>query len=198
MTAGGASVVRSTSHDLSIADTVTIDGIRCLTAERLILEAPLFAFTKGELENAIDAAIRLRSVHERRLRSAVEARERLTTHRRRLLPDALIDMGGESTLERRFLALVRQAGLPRPTMRRVVSEGSCIVARVDALFAGGLVVELEGHATHSSRLQRQHDEARRTSLVLRGLRVITFTYADLIGRPDWCSISSAGRSRDRV
>ncbi len=185
VTTGPGCVVRSTSQSLSIADTVTIGGLRCLTAERLILEAPLFDFSGRELENAIDSAIRMRLVDEARLRTRVLERQCDASKGCRQLVAALVDTGGESCLERWFLAIVRRGGLPRPTMRRVWRDGSRTIARVDATFPGNLVVELEGHATHSTRRQRQHDEERRTALVLRGLRVITFTYADVRDRPEW-------------
>ncbi len=38
--------VGSTSLEITRADSMTINGIRCLTAERLILDAPLFGFSK--------------------------------------------------------------------------------------------------------------------------------------------------------
>ncbi|HQV58923.1 MAG TPA: hypothetical protein PKV27_12980 [Ilumatobacteraceae bacterium] len=47
---------------------------------------------------------------------------------------------------------------------------SRLVARVDWVFPSGLIVELEGHATHSTRAQRTEDEGRRTELTLRGER----------------------------
>jgi len=59
------------------------------------------------------------------------------------------------------------------------------VARVDAFFPGGLIVEVAGHGTHSNRRDIQRDEQRRTELTLRGYRVITFTYDDIRDRPDW-------------
>lgn len=99
--------------------------------------------------------------------------------------EALVDTGGERRLERWFLRLVREAGLPRPEMRAVCRADGGFAARLDARFPDTLVVELEGHQTHSSRLQRQHDEARRTELVLLGLRVLVFTYLDIRDRPGW-------------
>ena len=71
---------------------------------------------------------------------------------------------------------------PAKRLREVISK---LQRSVDAFFPGNLVVELAGHGTHSSRLQRQRDEQRRTELTLRGLRVITFTYEDVRDRPDW-------------
>lgn len=176
----------STSDPLRPGDVVSLDGLRGASAERLIVDAPLFGFRRAEIENAIDSAIRLRLADEQRLRSRVA--ERSSSHQRnsRGLVDALVDSGGESHLERRFLALLRAAGLPRPVTQRVFRSGSRLIARVDAIFPDeALVVELAGHATHSSRRQRQLDEQRRTELTLAGQRVITFTYDDLDERPSW-------------
>lgn len=177
-------VVHTTGRPLGASDTVVIDGIRCLSAERLIVESPLFGFTVAETENAIDSAVRGKRVHEQRLRKAVLESLRPGVAGEQLR-EALIDTGGESRLERWFLAIVRRGGLARPTMRVAVRSQGGWAARLDALFPGRLVIELEGHATHSLRRQRQHDEERRTKLILKGYRVITFTYNDVRDRPDW-------------
>jgi hypothetical protein len=177
-------VAHATSRPLGFDDVVMIDGIRCLTAERLIVESPLFGFTQAETENAIDSAIRARKAHEGGLRQRVLEVVGPGVAGA-MLRDALIDTGGESRLERWFLGITRRGRLPPPRMRVVVRAGNGFSARLDASFPGNLVVELEGHATHSSRRQRQHDEERRTRLTLQGLRVIVFTYLDVRDRPDW-------------
>lgn len=177
-------LVRTTGRQLGSGDAVTIRGVRCLGAERLILEAPRFDFTATEIENAIDSAIRAKKVFEPHLRDRVLNSVRPGSGRS-AVREALQDTGGESRLERWFLAIVRTGGLPRPAMRVVVHADRRFAARLDAAFPGGLVIELEGHATHSSRRQRQHDEERRTALTLQGYRVIVFTYNDVRDRPDW-------------
>jgi hypothetical protein len=178
-------LVCSTRRALSRADMVTIRGFRCLTAERLILESPQFKFTVAETENAIDSAIRLRLVAEQRLRTRVIDEHCSGLNGSRLLLDALVDTGGESRLERWLLRLVREAGITRPMLQKTYRDGTRVVARVDAYFPGGLVVEVSGHGTHASRRQLQTDAQRRTELTLRGLRVVTFTYEDVRDRPDW-------------
>ncbi|MCU1366915.1 MAG: hypothetical protein JWN39_2554, partial [Ilumatobacteraceae bacterium] len=177
--------VASTEMHLDISDTITMEGTRCLSAQRLILDAPLFDFSRTEIENAIDSAIRLKLVSEQRLRSAVVARHRRGINSGRALLDALVDTGGESRLERWFLAIVRRAGLPRPELQKVWRAGSRTVARVDAFFEGGLIVEVAGHGTHATRRQRQVDEQRRTELTILGNQVITFTHDDVRDRPSW-------------
>lgn len=178
-------VVRSTRRPLGRGDTVTVAGIRCLNPERLILEAPLFHFTQSETENAIDSAIRERLVSEGRLRDRVVAWHDSRIKGSRQLLEAMTDTGGESRLERAFLAIVRRAALPRPELRKVWRDGARTLARIDATFPGGLLVELEGHRTHSTRRQRASDEERRTAMTLRGQRFIVFTYIQVRDKPGW-------------
>ena len=182
---GSSGAVRSTSLPIGKDDTHRVEGMPVLRAERLILEAPLFGFTREETENAIDSAIRMRLVSEQRLRARVVAGHRQSINGGRLLLDALVDTGGESRLERWFLRLVRDAGMTRPMLQKTYRSGSRTIARVDAYFPGGLVVEVAGHGTHATRRQRQVDAQRHTELTLRGLRVLTFTYEDLRDRPSW-------------
>ncbi|MEO6157567.1 MAG: hypothetical protein ABIQ39_08040, partial [Ilumatobacteraceae bacterium] len=179
-----AARVCSTRRELHRGDTVVVDGIRCLTAERTILEAPLFGFTRAEIENAVDSGIRLRRISEQRLRTRVVAMHHQSINGARALLDALVDSGGESRLERWMLRLIREAGLPRPVLQKTFHEGTRVVARVDMIF-GNVVVEVAGHGTHSSRRQRQADEQRRTELLVRGYVVVTFTYDDVRDRPKW-------------
>lgn len=174
----------TTDRRLDRGDTVLVDGLRCLTAERLILDSPLFGFTRRETENAIDSALRLRLVHEQRLRTKVIDRHRRGINHGRTLLDALVDAGGHSRLERWTLRIIREAGLPRPLLQLTYRDGQRIVARVDFQL-GDLVVEVCGHGTHSSRRQLQADEQRRTELMRRGLRVVVFRYEDVRDRPAW-------------
>lgn len=180
-----SAVIHRTRRPIPRADWRFVDGFRVLTPERTILDGSLFGFTKLELERAIDSAVRRRLVSLTRLRArALERRGPGRGGSRKLL-DALMDAGGESYLERAFLRLVRRARLPRPDLQMVYRDGHRTIARVDALFGGALVVEVAGHATHATRRQRQVDAQRHTELTLRGLRVLLFTYEDVLERPDW-------------
>ena len=90
----------------------------------------------------------------------------------------------ESWLEHRFLELLDQAGLPLPTVQRRVRLRGNSVARVDMSYdAIHLVIELDGHASHSTREQRDRDERRRNRLVLAGRRVLVFTYDHVVRAP---------------
>jgi very-short-patch-repair endonuclease len=178
-------IVRSTTREVGREDLQNIDCLRVVRAERLILDSPLFGFSREETENAIDSALRKRLVSEQSLRSKAIDRHSPAINGGRILLDALVDSGGESRLERWFLRLVRDAGLARPVLQKTFRADTRIVARVDAFFTGGLVVELAGHGTHATRRQRQGDAQRHTELTLRGLRVLTFTYEDVRDRPTW-------------
>lgn len=178
-------VVRSTAQPIPRSDLQRIEGLWVVRAERLIIDAPLFEFNQAEIENAIDSAIRRRLVSESRLRVRLDAEHRRGINGSRALLEALVDTGGESRLERWFLMLCRESGLPRPTTQKVFRSDGATFARVDAEFPGGLLVEVAGHTTHSSRQHVQDDEERRTELTIRGRRFIVFTYNDVRYRPGW-------------
>jgi hypothetical protein len=89
-------LVCSTGRPLTRADIVTVQGLRCLTAERLILESPLFNFSEAETGNAIDSAIRLRLVAEQRLRTRVMREYSSGINGSRQLLDALVDTGARA------------------------------------------------------------------------------------------------------
>jgi hypothetical protein len=177
--------VAFTSRPIPRADRCTIDGLPVLRAERMVLEAPLHGLTLVDIENMVDSSIRLRLTTEARLRRRFAAEVPTGINGRSLLGRALVDTGGESSLERAFLRTVRISGLPRPLLRRTYRSDGRTIARVDAEFPDGLVVELAGHASHSSRRQRQRDAQRHTELTLAGKRVLTFTFEDQRDRPEW-------------
>lgn len=100
----------------------------------------------------------------------------------------LVDRAGlgrtESWLERTFLQVLVDGGLPLPVCQRRVRKRGAFAARVDFLYpADCLVVEVDGHGSHSTKEQRQADAERANHLVLAGYRVLRFTYDDVIGRP---------------
>jgi very-short-patch-repair endonuclease len=93
---------------------------------------------------------------------------------------------GDSWLEQAAIRHIVMAGLPVPRVqveRRKVGGG---IARVDLFWDDTkLVVELAGHASHSTRRQRQADAERSARLGLGGWQVVEFTYEDVVERPDY-------------
>ncbi|MGH2982611.1 MAG: endonuclease domain-containing protein [Solirubrobacterales bacterium] len=85
-----------------------------------------------------------------------------------------------SQLERDFLALCRDQGLPPPAVNRIVAG-----LEVDALWEGaGLVVELDGYAFHRSRTAFERDRARDAELALGGFMVMRVTARRLRDEPE--------------
>ena len=93
-------------------------------------------------------------------------------------------------LERRFLELVRQAGLPRPATQVVHRDGGRTFARVDFLWPElGVVVEVSGRRGHVSDAERARDAQRRNELQDVGLRVYEYTWDDVTRRPEHVAAS---------
>lgn len=81
----------------------------------------------------------------------------------------------DSELERRFLRLVRSAGLPLPETGRVVNG-----VRVDFLWAElGLIVETDGLRYHRTPSQQASDRRRDQVHTAAGLTTLRFTHAQV-------------------
>jgi hypothetical protein len=84
-----------------------------------------------------------------------------------------------SELERRFLDLCHEAGLPRP-QANIVVEGH----EVDVVWPHRrLVVELDGHAYHHTGAAFEGDRQRDAELLLGGYRVVRITHRRLEREP---------------
>ena len=186
--------LRSIPHWIPIHTSVSFDetdvirhrGVRTTSAHRALLDYAATGVTATEPELAIDSAIRLRRTALPRLRkrlAEVAGRGRAGT---RLMRELLLDSGGESFLERRFLRLLRELRLPRPDCQVVFRRDNRTVARVDFLFPGtNVIVEVSGRLGHTSDSDRQRDAHRRNALQQSGFQVLEFTTADVIDGKDY-------------
>jgi very-short-patch-repair endonuclease len=171
-----------TSRYWNPSDAVRHAGVRTTTAARALVDFASTAPPVRDVENAIDNTLRARRTALPKIR---EELHRVSHPGRRglvMMRELLLDSGGESPLERRFLRLVRQSGLRRPETQVVFRKGTTFVARVDFLF-GRVVVEVSGRLGHVSDRERQQDARRRNELQRMGLMVIEFTTADVIADP---------------
>lgn len=176
-------VVHTTTRMRPI-DRVIVDGFRVTSATRTIFDLALVRSHPQRIEAAIDSAVRLQ------LSSPEVLRRRLGDLRGsgrwgcRLVEDMIVDSGGHTILERRFLELVREVGLPRPRTQVVFRDGGQHVARVDFLFeTDEVVVEVSGSKGHSSPSERARDAQRRNELQDLGQRVFEYTWQDVTERP---------------
>jgi very-short-patch-repair endonuclease len=173
-----------TTRRMERIDRTEVEGFRCTTASRTIIDLAAAA-SISQLERAIDSAVR------DGLSSPAFLAKRLADLRGRgrrgvrLVDELLADTGGHSDLERRFLALVRQAGLPRPTCQRIFDRKKTL-ARVDFSFEPKpVIVEVSGRRGHASDAERAKDARRRNELQELGLVVLEFTNRDVRDNPGY-------------
>lgn len=173
-----------TTDRLPLIDQVEVQGFRTVAATRTVIDLARARVSRPRLEAAIDSAVRLG------LSSPVALHARLGALRgpgrwgARLLDELLVDSGGHTMLERRFLELVRRAGLPRPRTQVIHRHGARTFARVDFEFEQfGVVVEVTGQVGHSSPGERARDAQRRNELQDVGRKVFEYTWEDVTARP---------------
>jgi len=185
-------------------DEVTIDGLRVTSATRTILDLANAEAHPDRLKAAIDTAVRLETSAPETLRVRLEAIRGRGRTGVRMIDRLLEDSGGHTMLERKFLELMRLAGLPRPEPQVVFRDGRAgrVIARVDFLYRDfDLVVEVSGKLGHSSPSERARDAQRRNELQDLGLVIYEFTWEDITRRPAWViarmrtKLTTADRSR---
>ena len=177
-------VVHSTTR-LEAIDHVVVDGFRTMSATRTVFDLALAHAHPQRIEAAIDSAVRLQLSSPEVLAKRLAGLRGSGRWGCRLVEDMITDSGGHTHLERRFIELVREAGLPTPRMQVVFRADGRHVARVDFLFDDfGVVVEVSGQKGHASPAERARDAQRRNELQDLGLRVFEYTFDDVTKRPE--------------
>ena len=160
-------------------DVVTIGRFRVTAGARTIIDIAT-RVNERQLTAAIGSAVRDGWTSEEVLARRLGE---LRGHRGvAILREALTVPIGHSYLERRFLTLVRDAGIATP--RTQVTCRAERLIRVDAVWdRERVVVEVMGHRFHCTALDLQRDAQRRIELQELGFEVLEFTYADVTQRP---------------
>jgi very-short-patch-repair endonuclease len=162
-------------------DRAVLRGIPVTSVPRTLLDYAAIA-GRQQLRLAIEAADR-REVFDGRGVEALLARTAGQPGVRRLRK-GLAELTGpapwtRSELERRFLALIRAAGLPEPHANSIVAG-----FEVDLHWPWhGLVVELDGYAFHKSRAQFEQDRRRDAALQVAGHPVLRITQRRIEDEP---------------
>jgi hypothetical protein len=167
------------SHTLDLLDDVVRqpDGLPITSVARTLVDLAgvLTAHRlerichRAEVLRRLDAAHVERLLASRRAPGARDLRAALATLAR-AAPDLT-----RSELEERFLALVADAGLPRPEVNAVVAGHE-----VDFLWREqGLIVETDGAAAHLTATAFEQDRTRDAALQLGGFRVVRFTWRQI-------------------
>ena len=162
------------------------DGVSITTVTRTIIDVAAHGASARTLEQAIDSGVRNRwtsvpTLTDRMTELACPGRKGIPQ-----LRELMLDSGGESALERRFLRLLRAADIRRPQTQVTFRAHTTRAIRVDFLFAReSVVVEVSGRVGHASDSDRRKDARRRNELIQRGLVVLEFTTADVIDDPNY-------------
>jgi very-short-patch-repair endonuclease len=162
-------------------DRAMCDGIPVTAVPRTLLDYAAVARTQ-QLRHAMEAAERRDLLDGRELDALLD---RCRGHRGRApLIEVLEQMRGpapwtQSELERAFLSLVREAGLPAPQANVPVAG-----ELVDFYWPeAALVVEIDGFEFHRTRARFEADRRRDARLQLAGIRVLRVTHRRIVEDP---------------
>jgi very-short-patch-repair endonuclease len=168
--------------DLSEADRTVWEGIPVTSVSRTVLDLAVDRSTK-EIKRQIQRGDDFKVFDLREMRALLA---RSNGHHGKAKVEAALDelrpeeSFTRSSLERRFLEVVREAGLPEPAM-------NCFVAgyEIDAYWGDHRFgVELDVYATHGSRLSFEEDRERDDALLHAGIETTRFTGPRLDREPD--------------
>lgn len=169
---------------------VVVSGIPTLNVARTLfsLASAVPIVPRDAVAGAIDVAIRDGKATDAWLWWALERIRRRGRNGVGVFEELLNTRAGgaitESWLEREFLRVLRSAGIELPICQRRIRRQGAFVARVDFAYPSRMiVVEVNGHASHSLRRQNNDDASRRNALTLAGYRVLEFTYDQVVGDP---------------
>jgi very-short-patch-repair endonuclease len=178
-------VLHSTRH-WDPLDLTMHEGLRVTSASRTVVDLATGGYSAAHLERVIDQAVSRRLTSLPTLRSRIDALCGPGVTGSGLLRALLMDTGGDSFLERRFLELVRVHGFQRPTCQVVHRHDGKHITRVDFQFPGtNVIVEVSGRLGHVSDRDRQKDARRRNALQAAGHVVLEFTTADVLDGADY-------------
>ena len=176
-----------TTLDLPLIDRCAVAGIPSVTPTRALLsiapDASLPILTAA-LDGALRDGLTSEDFLHRRLGELRRSGRPGITPLLAAIGGSEVARGGHSWLEREFLRLMANAGLPRPATQQVLGRRRDHIIRVDCRFDGTpVVVELLGYRFHRSRRQMAIDVERTNRLQLLGLQVLQFTYPHVVDDP---------------
>jgi len=184
-----AGVIVHSSSYWGEEDLTVVDGIPVTTPERTL--CMLGAVTSElRVESALDSAERdgtvrradITHVHgdvRERGRNGVAAIGRILERRAELagIP--------QSVLERRFLRLLESHRIKLPACQVPVRRPDGRMAYLDFAYRDlGLGIELDGNTAHATPAQRAADNVRANGIELRDIRIIRFTYEQVVHEPE--------------
>lgn len=189
--------VRLDAHTVTTRDRVPVTTVPAVMVDMSL------RWPERHLEAAVNQADALDLLDPEAMRRALDAFAGQAGVRNvRQLLDAATFRLTDSELERRFLRLVAQSGLPVPDTQRYVSSH-----RVDFVWPElGLVVETDSLRYHRTPLEQSRDRARDHAHLAAGLTAVRFTHQQvrwdpqhvLEGLADVARMAAMRRSGSRV
>jgi predicted transcriptional regulator of viral defense system len=168
--------------DLAPADLRRRDGIPVTSLSRTILDLAV-----NSRERTVRRFIRQADDDKNfDLRAMEDLLDRTKGHRGQAKVRAALEIYDDtpaftrSNLERRFLEVVREAGLPAPAMNSFVAGHEIDAYWADHRFG----VELDVYGTHGSRLSFEEDRERDDELLLAGIETTRVTGPRLDREPE--------------
>jgi uncharacterized protein DUF559 len=181
--AGAPGIRLHRTRSLDAQDTSTHRDIPITTIAKTLLDVAASS-PASHLEHALGQAMRNQLYDHAAILDVLERHERrpgTAALRRATADDPAFT---RSELERRFLALCRRAGLPRPLSNHVLAARDHHPYEVDFYFpAHNLVVEIDGWDTHRTRIAFERDRAKDAALVASGYIVLRFTKRQIAYEP---------------
>ena len=164
-------------------DVIRVDGINVTCVPMTLVDlGAVESFDR--LERVVDDVLVRGLVTPDRLQTAIDGHLKGMAGAaaiRRIL-DAYTHAPLESPLERRFLGLLRSAGLPEPEIQYSIREGSRLLARVDFAYPElRLAMEVDSYRWHGGRKSWTHDVSRRNELTNRRWSVLHITKEHMSG-----------------
>ncbi|HEX5527108.1 MAG TPA: DUF559 domain-containing protein [Solirubrobacterales bacterium] len=162
-------------------DFTTRHGIPVTTPIQTLVDLALRLDRKG-LERAVNEADKYDLVHPPQLREALDSRQgEPGVGRLRAILDRRTFRLTKEELERRFLPLARDAGLPVPLTGQWVNE-----FEVDFYWPDlGLVVETDGLRFHRTPAEQARDRLRDQAHTAAGLTQLRFTHEQVRYEPEY-------------
>jgi Protein of unknown function (DUF559) len=172
------------SRSLDARGTTSHEGIPITTIARTLIDLAA-TVPESRLERALAQAERLQLYDQRAI---IDVIGRTNGHRgggalaRATAAEPKLT---RSELEVTFRKLVRRAGLPEPLGNFILDAPDHPRLEVDFYFpTHNLVVETDGWETHRTKAAFQSDRRKDAALTSAGLRVMRFTYEDVVYEPD--------------
>ncbi|MGH2841125.1 MAG: DUF559 domain-containing protein [Solirubrobacteraceae bacterium] len=182
-----AGIVAHRGQGLLPRDSDTVDGIRCTSVARTLLDLAEVVDRRG-LERAIDRAEQLRVLDMRAISDVLDrsnGRRGAAILRAVLAEHYAASTLTASELEERFLLICLTAAVPRPDVNAWIALPDNTGYRADFLWrTQRLIVEVDGHATHRTRQAFEQDRRRDQRLTLAGYRVVRFTWRQVTEEPE--------------